>query len=99
MADAKKCDRCGKLFEPYLVQSGFIDPRKFTELSVMEMDMDKVVNEREYFDLCDECHESFKNWLFKRTYSCFGKYETGDNDCAKCPRMDECEKTVKMLER
>ena len=29
MADAKKCDRCGKLFEPYLKLDGFKNPKEF----------------------------------------------------------------------
>ena len=103
MADAKKCDRCGKLFEPYLKLDGFKNPKEFVKLNVMHINMDKQrVNpdKNVFVDLCNECYESFLEWLSKPIVvngnrSCFGEYGAKEYGCISCPTEQECEKATK----
>ena len=103
MADAKKCDRCGKLFEPYLKLDGYKNPQEFAKLNVMHINMDKQrvnPNENVFVDLCNECHNSFSNWLATpriRKEECrhFGNIGEQGSECNSCPRFWECEKATK----
>ena len=61
MANAKKCDRCGKLFEPY------IDDDKFTKLIILAQNIDCGRHTIGSYDLCKECNDSFSKWLTKQT--------------------------------
>lgn len=58
MALAKKCDRCGKLYEAYSVEG---DDRMngITEANI-EITGRWMI--REVFDLCPECKRSFEKW-------------------------------------
>lgn len=57
-----KCDRCGRIFEPYvrdgewsntIIQTGFEN-----------FGLDEIVGEVEHsYDICDECYKSFNKWL------------------------------------
>lgn len=61
MALAKKCDRCGNLYEPKDMDvCGAI----VNGLSLIDRDEQnsRAVNRR-YFDLCPECLISLSNWL------------------------------------
>ena len=49
MSDAKKCDRCGALYEPHCMT---IIITKATELR------------RRTKDLCPVCQDSFESWLY-----------------------------------
>lgn len=99
MADAKKCDRCGKLFEPYLKLDGYKNPQEFIKLNVMHVNMDKRrVNQDKsvLVDLCNECHESFSRWLAKPRivkHECplFGNINKKSDKCKSCARYQECE--------
>lgn len=61
MALAKKCDRCGNLYEPKDIN---ICGAIVNGLWLISRDKqnDKVVSRR-YFDLCPECLVSLANWL------------------------------------
>ena len=106
MADAKKCDRCGKLFEPYLKLDGFKNPKEFAKLNVMHINIDKQrVNpdENVFIDLCNECHESFSKWLAKPNvvkHEClrFGNINKKSNKCKLCPSYQECKKATEEKE-
>lgn len=56
MARVRKCDRCGKYYEPKCGVTPVIGVTEFN------MDNDQE-NSEEYFDLCPECDESFTAWL------------------------------------
>lgn len=61
MALAKKCDRCGNLYEPKDMDvCGAIA----NGLSLIDRDEQnaRVIN-RKYFDLCQECLAYLANWL------------------------------------
>ena len=64
MADAKKCDRCGKLFEPYNIHAGYKVPTRYTNIILKDMSLAKETykNSGDY-DLCKECNDSFLKWL------------------------------------
>ena len=100
MANAKKCDRCGKLFEPY------IDDEKFTKLIILAQNIDSGQHRIGSYDLCKECNDSFLKWLSKpsivkqecdevakenKQKGCiaFGAFD-GSVDCLMCPQCDEC---------
>ena len=85
MADAKKCDRCGVLFVPYIEEPregkesdfpGYVNilPRKKI------MRSNKAINERGV-DLCADCAKSFDRWL-NMEYSRWVKTadDVGDSD-------------------
>ena len=64
MADAKKCDRCGKLFEPYLKSDRYKNPNKY----ICVIAIDKIVSANRYdnqtqMDLCQECAKSLDKWV------------------------------------
>ena len=51
--NAKKCDRCGKLYEPETIIEGY----RLTRYSQFNSRYQKKI------DLCPECHESLKKWF------------------------------------
>ena len=61
MSLAKKCDRCGKLYEPKNIK---IHKTNINGLGLINRDIrnDKVITQR-LFDLCPECLVSLAGWL------------------------------------
>ena len=59
MAIAKKCDRCGKLYEGYHVKEDDCGTNGIAEIS---MEITNVYEVMEVFDLCPECKKSFEEW-------------------------------------
>ena len=60
MACAKKCDRCGKLYEQYNLLNSKKNPH-----GIMTLNLD---GQRRYYghdamDLCPECMKEFREWL------------------------------------
>ena len=93
MANAKKCDRCGKLFEPY------IDDEKFTKLIILAQNIDSGQHRNGSYDLCKECNDSFLEWLSKPSiakHEClrFGNINKKSNKCKLCPSYQECKKAT-----
>ena len=60
MAEARKCDRCGKLYEIYTVIGLPNDLRK---VSTITTGNDNADNESR--DLCPECMDEFIEWYKK----------------------------------
>lgn len=50
---ARKCDRCGKLYEP---------PKKPRQYIISSSSTTKS-HYRRNFDLCDSCYEAFAKWV------------------------------------
>ena len=50
MSEARKCDRCGKFYEPYS-EKVHIHRYKYASL--------------EWYDLCPECNAGFVKWMNK----------------------------------
>lgn len=66
MADAKKCDRCGKLFEPYNIDDGCKVPSRYTNILLKNISLVKgAYKEFGEYDLCKECSDSLLKWLLK----------------------------------
>lgn len=69
MADAKKCGRCGKLFEPYIKAEDMRPKKESDKPSYLSISLRREISKSRYyidkgnFDLCQECAKSFKNWL------------------------------------
>jgi hypothetical protein len=69
MAIARKCDRCGKLYEPYRTKvsglkalcyaNGFV----FAERNLGGLD---ASTENKCRDLCSDCFESLLAWLWEK---------------------------------
>ena len=102
MADAKKCDRCGKLFEPYNynIDEGCKVPSRYTNILVKNISITKGAYKKfgEY-DLCKECSDSFLEWLSKPKavkHEClrFGIVNKKSNKCKLCPSYQECKKAT-----
>lgn len=60
MALARKCDRCGKLYEIKHVK---IDNQRVNSIVISDRDFTGSYSNRGIFDLCPECLESFVSWL------------------------------------
>lgn len=64
MSNAKKCDRCGKLFEPYIKRAGYKSASGYNELAVKSC---RIENSEWYeqvtYDLCEQCNEQLHDWL------------------------------------
>lgn len=56
---AKKCDRCGKLYEGYHVKGNDFGMNGVAEISFAANDNYSV---KKSFDLCQECKKSFEEW-------------------------------------
>lgn len=86
MADAKKCDRCGKLFEPYNIHAGYKVPTRYTNILLKDMSLAKeTYKESGDYDLCKECNDSFLEWLSKpnvakHEYSQLGNFDVQNSE-------------------
>lgn len=100
MADAKKCDRCGKLFEPYN-GAGYEAQSRYTNILVKNISLaKKVYKESGEYDLCKECNDSFSKWLSEPSvvngnHSCFGEYDDEEYGWVSCPTEQECKAVSK----
>lgn len=56
--NAKKCDRCKKLYEDYRDEE-----TGSNAIRLMRRKAGESLLMNEFFDLCPACMESFKNWL------------------------------------
>ena len=61
MAAAKKCDRCGKLYEPYNTKN---DSKNFNGIMTVNIDACGEYYDHNPMDLCPKCKDSFEEWLF-----------------------------------
>lgn len=61
MAQAIKCDRCGKFFEPKnshdIVKEGAINGRKIINIKISTVGMYDVL------DICEQCSDEFREWF------------------------------------
>lgn len=68
MADAKKCDRCGRLYEPYHRRNDKLMPYVYSGHTVNcirfydEMDNNEIRGAR--VDLCLDCMSELLRWLY-----------------------------------
>ena len=60
MALAKKCDRCGKLYEEYNTKE---DCKKINGIALLNIDCHEKYYLHGPIDLCPDCKDSFKEWL------------------------------------
>lgn len=60
MAFAKKCDRCGKLYEPYNVKKNV---ERCNGILTLNIDEYRKYYDNKLYDLCPECMETLHNWL------------------------------------
>lgn len=60
MAFAKKCDRCGKLYEEYNIKN---DSKNINGIQTLNIDYKRKFYSHKPFDLCPECKDSFEKWL------------------------------------
>lgn len=62
MADAKKCDRCGSLYE--IKETNFIEDMAESAKRLMIYDSFRDVCDKfeSDFDVCPKCMQSFKTW-------------------------------------
>ena len=61
MASAKKCDRCGKLYEPYNTKN---DAKHVNGIMTVNIDSYGEYYDHKPVDLCPKCKDSFEEWLF-----------------------------------
>lgn len=60
---AKKCDRCGKLFEHYDGVKEFKNTEKANAIYLIDRDLDNKYCGRKYYDLCLDCMKKLENFL------------------------------------
>lgn len=58
---AKKCDRCGTLYEIYNTKS---DRKKCNGLQLLNIDGNQKYWSQGVYDLCPECMEGLMRWLY-----------------------------------
>lgn len=63
MSKARKCDRCGKLFEAYVKRPNDEKASAYNELELKTVWIDGNWCEAEEYDLCDECSKELQDWL------------------------------------
>ena len=61
MAAAKKCDRCGKLYNPYNIKN---DAKNINGIMTVNIDLYGKYYSNKPKDPCLECKDSFEEWLF-----------------------------------
>ena len=66
MALAKKCDRCGKLYEAYNTTK---DSENINGIMTLNLDDQRKYYSHEPLDLCPECKDAFEVW-YRDVYSC-----------------------------
>lgn len=66
MANAMKCDRCGKLYESYNTKK---DNKNINGFIPVNLDVDRKYYSHGVTDLCPDCMKEFQNWL-KDVQSC-----------------------------
>lgn len=60
MARARKCDRCGNLYETYNTKN---DKTKINGLITINLDDNQKYFGHGAMDLCPDCMREFQNWL------------------------------------
>ena len=60
MARARKCDRCGKLYESYKTK---YDGTNVNGITMVNIDDDRYYFKHKLMDLCPECMKEFQDWL------------------------------------
>ena len=61
MSAAKKCDRCGKLYEEYNVEN---DEKKANGIRFLNIDSKEDAYGHPYHDLCPECMGELRTWFY-----------------------------------
>lgn len=61
---AKKCDRCGKLYEHYDGMGEFKQSEKANAFIMIDKDLDNKYFSRKNFDLCPECMKGLENFIY-----------------------------------
>lgn len=60
MANAMKCDRCGKLYESYNTKK---DNKNINGFIPVNLDVDRKYYSHGVTDLCPDCMKEFQNWM------------------------------------
>lgn len=60
---AKKCDRCGKLFEHYDGNKKFRNTEKANAILLIDRDLDNKYWARKSYDLCPDCMKMIEELL------------------------------------
>lgn len=60
MACAKKCDRCGKLYDEYNLKD---DEKNPNGIMVLNLDYQRKYYAHDVMDLCPDCMRKFQDWM------------------------------------
>lgn len=60
MACARKCDRCGKLYEEYNLKN---DEKNPNGIMVLNLDYQRKYYPHDAMDLCPDCMRKFQDWI------------------------------------
>lgn len=71
---AYKCDRCGKLYEPY-------------DLAINDFRIVQQRDSRKNWDLCVDCHIELQEWMNRIR---FPKCKINGLRCEYCVKRNEC---------
>ena len=63
MARAKKCDKCGKLYEHYDGSKQFKEGERANGLFLIDRDLDNKYWSRRSFDFCSDCMSKLEAFL------------------------------------
>ena len=60
MACARKCDRCGKLYEEYNLKN---DEKNTNGIMVLNLDYQRKYYPHDAMNLCPDCMRKFQDWM------------------------------------
>lgn len=71
---AKKCDRCGKLYEHYNGSKEFKNTEKANGVYLIDRDLDNKHWSRKSYDFCPDCMRKFESFLLGGTVPSNGEF-------------------------
>ena len=81
MSIAKKCDRCGKMYEQYNMKDSEENPNG---IRLLNIDGRQQCFSHKLIDLCPDCMKQLQNWLLNAKTVPFNQYEGMCDKCTSC---------------
>lgn len=89
---AKKCDRCGKLYEHYDGVKEFKNGEKANAFLLIDRDLDNKYWSRKSYGLCPECMKKLEDFIGE---DCLGRGDTVEEAISNCEPAEIIDKDLK----
>lgn len=93
MADLKRCDRCGRIYEPrdYTAKDAFAVILAAIEAKATAKTNAALMAISETADLCDACERDFRAWWHDQRGNCFDcGYKRHSEELSELPDCNTC---------